>query len=260
MKMDRKTQFRFIVLFTGNILLCSVIFLTTSCKTTQGYIESNYDTNLYYLDYDYFKYQPYQHQQYKDYGIDRDFIIEINEPVSELNELLSSSMVSFTMANMPIDVADILKAYKPDDTEYENYFDYVAKNVDRIILLPSAKGVMGFVISFNYKDVWPYESESTLYMGSKQIRLYLRKNRARGAAVAIVHEAAHKEISRLIEEKNLSYQYYAPSRTERYALIKEIEFRQKMNWESQITWDRLNDLNRYFGLPKNNVEPFVFED
>jgi len=244
-----------ILLFAKKLKLIVIIILLTSCITTKERIENTYATSIHYFDTN-----NYFYQQFRSWGINKNYIIEINEPVSRIEELFSSNIISFSVANMPADVENILRFCSPEDDSYIDYYDYVAQNADRIILLPNIKGMFGFVMT-THKDSWPYESESLIYLNVRYLRSsFLGSARPRNAAIMIIHEAAHKELSRLMEEGRVSYGYYGKYIGERYALIKEIEFREKINWHCSETLVKLQNENRYFGRPLNDRTLFFLDE
>jgi hypothetical protein len=247
------------LLLAGKLLLCAVLAVTGGCMSAKEYLTQTYATNVFYFDNTSMDYL-YMREKLGNFTESKNYILEITGPVLHLAELLTSETVSFRMIDTPDDLRNLLKMYKPDDIAYTDYFDYVDQHIDRIILCPRLKNAGGFTQGY-YKDFWAYSGERVIFINSEYTA---RSSSAlKSATLIIVHESAHKEINRMVEERSISPQY-AKKITERYAVIKELELANKMNWyDGSKRWYEkiLAELNKTLGLPGKDKTLFpVLQD
>jgi len=249
-----------VLLLTGKLLLSVVpiSLLAISCVTTRDHIVNTHASSIFYFDTENYMYEYFQ-TLFGDLWGGKNFIIEINESVPRLAELLGANAISFTTVNMPLDVLNLLRSCGPEDDSYEDFYDYVVQNVDRIILCPQIKGASGFAMSV-YRDFWPYQSESLVFLDMHKIRFFSSSSKAKVIAAFLVHEAGHKEILRLMSEGVLPPKYIEVDIQERHALAREMDFRRKINRPDSWTSARLGELNRQYGRPRNDRTGFILEN
>ncbi|MDR1323325.1 MAG: hypothetical protein LBK68_02690 [Candidatus Margulisbacteria bacterium] len=166
---------------------------------------------------------------------------------SELNQLLdvekymaAGTAVSFRPELLPAEVQDVLRRIKTGNA-YENYYNYVATNVDRIIFCPHLNvNIMGNDLGGAVSEN-PYKHNNAFYPEERVIFIdsnydkFLAGNELwkldntynlLNIISLIVHETAHQEITRLTQENKVSSLYLHPILTlnERFAYLTQIKF------------------------------------
>ncbi|GBR75553.1 hypothetical protein NO2_0216 [Candidatus Termititenax persephonae] len=197
--------------------------------------------------------------------------------VDRLEYLANDYVVSLAAADLPRDVARYLQAARQADGR--SFFDYVLDYVDRIILCPHYTSKSGAwialpsllgVTDMNYYAYWPYRGERLIFLVTKS----LREGDAslRNYVSTIVHEAAHKELSKLVQDELVHPAYLGVIRNnvpdfalnERYASLKQREFIQAVirdldysfAWQGQLSSveARINEYNAQLGLKQDDFD------
>jgi len=212
------------------ILLCELMIISlwyTACNTKPFVVVRKVTAEQYQAEPYYITTEDYE--QIKKNLWDTSFlgkhlvIMELTQPVEQMNTLRGNKAVSFTVKTMPKDLQQLLQKYNMKTGE--NFYNYVIDYTDRFILCPvlemSSCPILGEAFTkSNMRLLYPAENITFLYMG----RVWDEYWPDWGIAKVMVHEAAHHKLNLLIREEKVSREYYRYELTERYARIEEVKF------------------------------------
>lgn len=167
---------------------------------------------------------------------------EKNLKARNIYELFFSNSFILNVHNIPEDVENILRRIEFTEHGCLTYYDFLLKNVDKIIWcagLYDHTGTMevsGFTPNF-YKDKNIFQGQRIIFLNSNYNRIQSgdldrwdgRPELAYGIATTLIHETAHKEAQRLAKERKIHY-FYAECEepAEHYAFVRELEFVRKL--------------------------------
>ncbi|MDR1389902.1 MAG: hypothetical protein LBJ31_07985 [Treponema sp.] len=197
-------------------------------------------------------------------GADRS-ILDVSGKIRNIRSICGIRAASFAIANMPEDMARILKKYQTND-EFVDYYNYVVASTQRVVLCPeilldgyNTSGNIAYGITLVGVDPI-YPDESTIYVNT----LYRMQHKDTIARLIsnIVHETSHRLLIRLVAAGELPQIYLSLAYNERYAYIRQEAFlknaardpefysvRDLLQWHIDLTERRINSYNLQLGLP-----------
>jgi hypothetical protein len=192
------------------------------------------------------------------FGPDR-LIINVLEPVKNLRSLFKASTVSFTLANMPEDMARILQKY-PAGEEYGTFYDFLVANIDRIVLCPDiyyygiSSGSIMYGIAYPALDILLYPEEASVYLNT----FYGKSgwNSIITLISEVIHETKHQEINRLFMNGKISTDlFYSTVHQERDAYIMQEKFLKFFAQDTEYALYR-EDIARYLRRVTTEIERY----
>jgi hypothetical protein len=218
-KQTRRAAF----LLAGRLTLAAVFVLPVSCVSVP-LVERLAAMSIYYIPLPALEREPV----YGQFFGKKNFIKEVSEQMDYIYRLAAPYAFSVPAQLLPQDITEILQKYLLPNKN-QNYYNYILDNVDRIIFCPKIilKGrgkALGVAMEDALLDEYLYPAERLIYIDS----LYHESRRIMAEevlskAITIVHEAAHRELFKLILELKLDRKYYQ-GKSERYACIIEEAF------------------------------------
>ncbi|MDR2431834.1 MAG: hypothetical protein LBD99_06250 [Candidatus Margulisbacteria bacterium] len=186
-------------------------------------------------------------------------IINVLEPVKNLRSLFKASTVSFTLANMPEDMARILQKY-PAGEEYGTFYDFLVANIDRIVLCPDiyyygiSSGSIMYGIAYPALDILLYPEEASVYLNT----FYGKSgwNSIITLISEVIHETKHQEINRLFMNGKISTDlFYSTVHQERDAYIMQEKFLKFFAQDTEYALYR-EDIARYLRRVTTEIERY----
>jgi len=207
---------------------------------------------------------------------------EKQQKAFDIYQLFSPDTFVLDTRNIPDDMERILRGLAFGEYGCETYYDFLRKNVHKIIWCPGIYvgpekiGVGGLSLP-EYLDKFLYPGQSIFFFNSGYDRRHSgdiclwdgTPELVYGLIPTIMHEAAHKEAQRLVKEGKLNpfYRDYTEP-AERYAYARELEFIDRLlqrplsqlakgallNVRNNHVRKYLQDFNELFGLPGDNRE------
>jgi hypothetical protein len=147
--------------------------------------------------------------------------------------------------SLPLDLQALLEKY--------GYDEYIRANVGVIVFVPhlqyQEEELSGAVINGSFLDLAIFPGKSRVLLNTYYDRLKPQSLSEFNYAHTLIHEAAHKELQRLAEERKLPLYYVRFLEPfERYACIKQKQFLLKMQADftelHQLIQEKVDELNQ----------------